>query len=96
MRFNPDGKFLFVKMERQDEGFAAVGLVNIEYPKIAYVDGTAASKCYDYGIIDSNRFVAVCADDMAIQDPQQAQRYYQLRLYNTSNLKILDTYSISS
>ncbi len=74
------------------EKFKSVGVVNVVTGKLTYFDFDGENRtgpyCFDYGILDDNRFVLVCGSG---QDTS-----YQLRLYNLSNFGLLDTYSISA
>lgn len=62
--------------------------MNVETGKLTYFDfdGEDRTRCFDYGILDDNRFILVCGPP--------SDTFYQLRLYNLSNFKLLDTYSI--
>ena len=65
VRFTGDSKYLFLKVAITDEDFGAVAIINVQYPRVTYVDDSETSKCYDYGLLDSDRFVVVCKDMMA-------------------------------
>lgn len=56
-------------------------------------EGRADFTCFDYGILSNTQFVLVCKS-LAKKKLSSAQEYYQLWLYNMSNFKLLDTYSV--
>ena len=60
VRFTGNSKYLFLKVGKNDEDFGAVAIMNIDYPKITYIDDDDMSKCYDYGLLDNDRFVVIC------------------------------------
>lgn len=97
IRFTNDNKLLFVNLKQNYESYRSVGVVNIETAKLTYFDFDGENKtgpvCFDYGILDDTRFVLVCG---SASKNQQAPSSYQLRLYNMTNFKLLDTYSVSA
>ena len=66
--------------------------MNVETAKLTYFDFDGENMtgpfCLDYGILDDTRFVIVCETGQ--------NNSYQLRLYNLSNFKLLDIYSVNA
>ena len=72
-----------------------MGVVNVESRKVTYFEMDGESKtdftCFDYGILSDSQFVLVC---QSLTGNRQEAQGYQLWLYNMSNFKLLDTYSV--
>lgn len=92
IRFTNDNKNLFVNIRQDYEKFRNVGVISLETGKLTYFDFDGENRtgpyCFDYGILDDTRFILVCGSG---QDTS-----YQLRLYNSSNFRLIDTYTISA
>ena len=77
--------------------YRAVGVVKVGTGKVTYFDMEGESMtdftCFDYGILSNAQFVLVC-QSLKRNEQLSAQNSYQLWLYNISNFKLLDTYSV--
>ena len=76
-----------------------MGVLNVDSEKMTYFDleddQMTEYSCLDYGILSNTQFVLVCKLFSKFQSPS-AQENYQLFLYNMSNFKLLDTYSLTA
>lgn len=74
-----------------------MGVVNVASRNATYFDMDGKNMtdfvCFDYGILSDTQFVLVCQSLKTSQLNSELD-LYQLWLYNTSNFKLLDTYSI--
>lgn len=99
LRFTNDDKFFFFNLNHTQQKYRSVAVLNIETGKTTYFDlendKMSDFSCLDYGILSNTQFVIVCKL-MNKVEYSSSQDSYQLWLYNTSNFKLLDTYSLTA
>lgn len=99
LRFTNDDKFFFFTLNYTEEKYRTVGVLNVGSGDATYFDledyQLTDYSCLDYGILSNTQFVIVCKSFSKINSVS-AQENYQLFLYNMSNFKLLDTYSLTA